>query len=101
MCGFMCNMETTVVAIGQSPVVSDPVGDPMDCSTPGLPVPHHFPEFAQIHVHCVGDIIQSSYPLTPSSPSALNISQHQGLFRVICLHQMTKILELQLSLWKT
>ena len=32
--------------------------DPMDCSTAGLPVPHHLPEFAQVHVHCIGDVIQ-------------------------------------------
>ena len=37
--------------------------DPMDCSTPGLPVPHHFPKFAQVHVHCTSDAIQSSHPL--------------------------------------
>ena len=70
--------------------------DPMDCSTPGLPVPHHLLEFAQVHVHCINDAVQPSHPLTPS-PSALNLSQHQGLFQwVICSHQMTKILELQL-----
>jgi len=34
--------------------------DPMDCSTPGLPVPHYIPEFIQVHVHCIGDAIQSS-----------------------------------------
>ena len=43
----------------------------MDCSTSGLPVHHHIPEFAQIHVHRVGDVIQPSHPLMPSSPSAL------------------------------
>ena len=72
--------------------------NPMDCSTPGLPVPHHLPEFAQAHAHCISDAVQPSHPLTPSSPSALSLSQHQGLFHwVICLHQMTKILELQLQ----
>ena len=45
---------------------------------PGLPVPHHLQEFAQVHVHCTGDAVQTSHPLTPSSPSALNLSQHQG-----------------------
>ena len=45
--------------------------DPMDCSTPGLPVPHHLLEFAQHHVHCIGDAVQPSHPLTPSSPSAI------------------------------
>ena len=54
--------------------------DPMDCSTPGFPVPHHFPESVLIHVHSVGDVIQPSHPLSPSSPSAFNLSQHQGLF---------------------
>ena len=51
--------------------------NPRDCSTPGLAVPHHPPEFAQVHVHCVGDNTQTAYLLTPSS--ALNLSQHQGL----------------------
>ena len=51
--------------------------DPMDCSIPVLPVPHHLLEFAQVHVHCIGDAFQPSHPLTPSSPSALNLSQHQ------------------------
>ena len=54
--------------------------DPMDCSMPGLPVPHHLPEFAQVHVHCISDTVQPSHLLTSSSPSALNLSQHQRLF---------------------
>ena len=45
------------------------------------PVPHHLPESAQVHVHCISDAIQPSHPLTLSSPSALNLSQHQGLFQ--------------------
>ena len=48
--------------------------DPMDCSTRGLPVPHHLLEFAQVHVHCISDTVQLSHPLTPSYPSALNLS---------------------------
>ena len=55
--------------------------DPMDCSTPGLPVPHHLPEFAQVNIPCISDAVQPSHPLMPSSPSALNLSQHQGLFQ--------------------
>ena len=47
--------------------------DPMDCSTPGLPVPHHGLEFAQVHVHCISDAVQPSHHLTPSS-SSLNLS---------------------------
>ena len=54
------------------------LGNPMDCSMPGLPV-YCFPEFAQTHVHWVGDAIPPSHPLlSPSSP-AFNLSQHQGL----------------------
>ena len=72
--------------------------DPIDCSTPGLPVPHHLLKFAQVHVHCIGDSIQPSHPLMPSCPSALNLSQHQELFQWVgCWHQMIKILELQLQ----
>ena len=52
--------------------------DPMDCSMPGLPVPYHLPEFAQTHVHSVGDVIQPSHPLPPPSPPSY-LSQHQGL----------------------
>ena len=55
------------------------LGDPMDCSKPGLPVHHQLLELAQAHVHQVGDVIQASHPL--SSPSAFNLSQHQGLFQ--------------------
>ena len=55
-------------------------------------------EFAQVHVHCISDAVQPSHPLTPSCPSALNLSQHHGLFQwVICSCQVTKIPELQLQ----
>ena len=47
---------------------------PLDCSTPGLPVHHQLPEFAQTHVHRVGDVIQPSHPLSPPSPPAFNLS---------------------------
>ena len=56
--------------------------NPMDGSTPGLPVPHYLPDFAQVHVQWIGDAIQPSHPLPPSSPFAFNPSQHQGLFPV-------------------
>ena len=56
---------------------------PMDCSTPGFPVLHHLPEFAQTHVHRVGDAIQPSHPLSPTSPPALSLSQLQSLFQWI------------------
>ena len=55
--------------------------DPMNRSTPGLPVNHHLPEFTQTHVHQVRDAIQPSHPLSSPSPPALNPSQHQSLFQ--------------------
>ena len=55
--------------------------DPMNCSTPGLPVHHQLLEFTQTHVHRVGDAIQPSHPLSSPSPPAPNPSQHQGLFQ--------------------
>ena len=52
----------------------------MNCSTPGVPVLHHRPEFAQTHVDGVGDAIQPSHPLSSPSPPAFNLSQLLGLF---------------------
>ena len=52
--------------------------DPIDCGTPGLPVCHQLPEFTQIHVHSVDDVIQPSHPLSSPSPTAFNLSQHQS-----------------------
>ena len=72
--------------------------DPMNCSTPGLPVHHQLPEFTQTHVHWVSDAIQPSHPLSSPSPPALKLSQHQGLFKwVSSLHQVAKVLEFQLQ----
>ena len=51
--------------------------NPMNCSTPGLPVHHQLPEFTQTHVHRVSDAIQPSHPLSSPSPPAPNSSQHQ------------------------
>ena len=55
--------------------------DPMDCSMPALPVHHQLLEITQTDVHLVGDAIQPSHPLLSPSPPALNLSQHQGLFK--------------------
>ena len=55
--------------------------DPMNHSMPGLPVHHQLPEFIQTHAHHVGDAIQPSHPLSSPFPPALNLSQHQGLFK--------------------
>ena len=57
------------------------LSDPMNRSTPGLPVHHQLPEFTQTHVHCIGDAIQPSHPLSSPSPPTFNCSQHQGLFQ--------------------
>ena len=55
--------------------------NPMNCSTPGLPVHHQPLEFTQTHAHRVGDAIQPPHPLSSPSPPAPNPSQHQGLFQ--------------------
>ena len=55
--------------------------DPMNRSTPGLPVPHQLPEFTQTHVHRVSGAIQPSHPLLSPSPPAPKPSQHQSLFQ--------------------
>ena len=72
--------------------------DPMNCSTPGLPVHHQIPEFAQTHVHRVSDAIQPSHPLSSPSPPAPNPSQYQSLFQwVSSSHEVAKVLEFQLQ----
>ena len=55
--------------------------DPMNCSTPGLPVHHQLPEFTETHVQRVSDALQPSHPLASPSPPAPNPSQHQSLFQ--------------------
>ena len=72
--------------------------NPMNHSTPGLPLYHQVPAFTQTHVHWVGDAIQPFHPLSSPSPPALNLSQHQGLFKwVSSSHQVAKVLEFQLQ----
>ena len=66
--------------------------DPMNRSTPSLPVHHQLPEFTQTHVHWVSDASQPSHPLSSPFPPALNLSQHQGLLQwVSSSHQVAKI----------
>ena len=72
--------------------------DPMNRSTPGLPVHHQLPEFTQTHAHRVGDAIQPSNPLSSPSHPAPNPSQHQGLFQwVNSSHEVAKEPEFQLQ----
>ena len=71
--------------------------DPMNRSTPGLPVHHQHPEFTQTHVHQNGDAIQPSHPQSSPSPPAPNPSQHQSVFQgVNSSHEVAKVLEFQL-----
>ena len=93
------NKNTVVCSVQLSPVAQScpTLCDPINHSTPGLPVHHQLLEFTQSHVHWVGDAIQPSHPLLSPSPPAPNLSQHQSLFQwVNSSHEMAKILEFQL-----
>ena len=71
----------------------------MDYRKPGLPVHHQSLELAQTHVHCVSDAIQPSHPLSLPSPSAFNVSQHQGLFQLVSFsHQVAKVWNFSFSI---
>ena len=73
------------------------LGDPMNRSTPVLPVHHQLLEFTQTHVHCVSDATQPSHPLSSPSPGFI-LSWHQSLFKwVSSLQQVAKVLECQLQ----
>ena len=92
---YRCSFPISSVQCSCS-VVSD--CDPMNRSTPGLPVHHQLPEFTQTHAHQVGDAIQPSHPLSSPSPSAPSPSQHQGLFQLVnSSHEVAKVLEFQLQ----
>ena len=73
--------------------------NPMNRSTPGLPVHHQLPEFTYTRVHQVSDAIQPSHPLLSPFPPAPNPSQHQGLFQwVNSLHEVAIVLEFHVSI---
>ena len=80
--GLYITVSQSVSSVTQSCLT---LCDPMDYSTPGLPVHHQLPEFTQTHrfsdVHRVSDAIQPSHPLSSPSPPAPNPSQHQSLFQ--------------------
>ena len=89
------NSPLTVSSVNQSCLT---LCDPMDCSTPGLPVHHQLLELTQAHVLRVSDAIQPVHPLSSPSSSACSLSQHQGIFKwVTSSHQVTKVLEFQLQ----
>ena len=72
--------------------------DSTDCNLPGFAILHCPPEFAVTHVRWVGDTIQPSHPLLPSSSPAFNLSQPQGLFHWVgSSYQVAKVLEFQLQ----
>ena len=73
--------------------------DPMNHSTPGLPVHHQLPEFTQTHVHQVGDAIQPSHPLSSPSPPAPNPSQHQSLFQWVSSYLVINLPENRKAVW--
>ena len=74
--------------------------DPMDCRMPGFPVHRRPPELTQTYIHWVGDGIQPSHPLSSPSPSAVTLSQHQGLSQWACSsHQVSVLLSVFSSIW--
>ena len=91
------NLSKTNIKILSSVVQSCPtLCDPMNHSTPGVPVHHQLPEFTQTHIHRVSDAIQPSHSLLSPSPPAPNPSQHQSLFQwVNSSHEVAKVLEFQ------
>ena len=95
---FSCEVFFSSVQFSSVAQSCPTLRDPMNHSTPGLPVHHQLTEFAQTHVHRVSDAIQPSHPLSSPSPPAPNPSQHQSLFQwVNSLHDVAKVLEFQLQ----
>ena len=91
----LCHSSVQLSSVTQSYLT---LCHPRNCITPGLPVHHQLLESTQTHVHCVSHAIQLSHPLSSPSPPALNLSQHQDLFkRVSSPHLVAKVLEFQLQ----
>ena len=94
---YKFGFSTTFKAISSVSQSCPTLCDPMNCSTPGLPVHHQIPESTQTYVHQVGDVTEPFHPLLSPSHPALNLSQHQGLFQwVSSSHEVAKVLEFQL-----
>ena len=95
LCSLISHLRFQFSSVAQSCLT---LCDPVNRSTPGLPVHHQLPDSTQTHVHWVSDAIQPSNPLSFPSPPALNLSQHQGLFQwVSSSHQVAKVLEFPTS----
>ena len=98
LCGKQVN-EHSSVQFSSEAQSCPTLCDPMNRSTPGLPVHHQFPKFTQTHIHRVSDAIQPSHPQSSPSPPAPNTSQHQSLFQgVSSSHEVAKVLEFQLRI---
>ena len=94
----LCTLNSLFTIFSSVTQLCPALCDPMDCSTPGLPVHHQLPEFTQTHVHWVNDAIQLSHTLSSPSPPAFILSHHQGLFKwVSSSNQGAKVLEIQLQ----
>ena len=94
LANIQCGSQFSFSSVAQS---CPTLCDPMNRSTPGLPVHHQLLEFTQTHVHQVRDAIQPSHPLLSPSLPAPNPSQHQSLFQwVNSSHDVAKVLEFQL-----
>ena len=95
---FLINIHVSYLQFSSVSQSCPTLCDPMNHSTPGLPVHHQVPEFTQTHILWAGDATQPSHPLSSPSPPAPNPSQHQGLFQwVNSSHEVAKVLELQLQ----
>ena len=93
-----CSELKHLVSVQFSQSVASTLSEPMDYSTPGLPVHYQLPEFTQTHVHWVGDAIQLSHSLSFPSPPTINLSQDSGLFQwVSSSYQVAKVLKFQLQ----
>ena len=98
-----CSMKTYLFSLSSVQFISVTqlcltLCDPMNHSTPGLPVHHQLLELDQTQVHWVSDAMQPFHPLLSPSPPAFSLSQHQGLFKwVSSSHQVAKVLKLQLQ----
>ena len=84
-------LNATDSSVSSVPQSCPTLCDPMNHSTPGLPVHHHLPEFTQTHDHRVGDAIQPSHPLLSPSHSAPKFSHYQTFFQwVNSSHKVAK-----------
>ena len=91
---FMVTLYLNLLLLFSHLVVSDSL-QPHGLQDARPAHPHHLLKFAQVHIYCISDTIQPCHLLMSSSPFALSLSQHQGLFQQVgCSHQVAKKLKL-------